>query len=95
MGSNTCLPTDVKDMSPMILTAEGPDEIFDDYKVVLKVSSSDANRLRIYQKKSTMARIPPPHLSQVSLQTPLSPLHPGYFSPSGGLRVGDILGSFL
>lgn len=42
---------DVKDMSPMILTAEGPDEIFDDYKVVLKVSSSDANRLRIYQKK--------------------------------------------
>ncbi|XP_073426372.1 protein-arginine deiminase type-1-like isoform X2 [Dendrobates tinctorius] len=42
---------DVKDMSPMILTAEGPDEIFDDHKVILQISSSDANRLRVYQKR--------------------------------------------
>ncbi|XP_040271394.1 protein-arginine deiminase type-1-like [Bufo bufo] len=43
--------TDIKDMSPMILTAEGPDKIFDDYKVILEISSSDANRLRVYQKR--------------------------------------------
>ncbi|XP_056397928.1 protein-arginine deiminase type-1-like isoform X1 [Hyla sarda] len=42
---------DVKDMSPMVLTAEGPDEIFDDYKLTMKVSSSDAKRLRVYQKR--------------------------------------------
>ncbi|XP_075695204.1 protein-arginine deiminase type-1-like [Rhinoderma darwinii] len=42
---------DVKDMSPMILTAEGPDEIFDDYKVVLRISSSDSDKLRVYQKR--------------------------------------------
>ncbi|CAJ0947062.1 unnamed protein product [Ranitomeya imitator] len=35
----------------MILTAEGPDEIFDDHKVILQISSSDANRLRVYQKR--------------------------------------------
>ncbi|CAN2387993.1 deiminase [Pristimantis euphronides] len=42
---------DVKDMSPMILTAEGPDEIFDSYKVILKISSSEANKMRVYQKR--------------------------------------------
>ncbi|KAM4016584.1 LOW QUALITY PROTEIN: protein-arginine deiminase type-1-like [Anomaloglossus baeobatrachus] len=42
---------DVKDMSPMILTAEGPDEIFDDHKVILQISSTDAQRLRVYQKR--------------------------------------------
>ncbi|XP_073512252.1 protein-arginine deiminase type-1-like [Phyllobates terribilis] len=42
---------DVKDMSPMILTVEGPDEIFDDHKVILQISSSDTNRLRVYQKR--------------------------------------------
>ncbi|KAG9467091.1 hypothetical protein GDO78_015642 [Eleutherodactylus coqui] len=42
---------DIKDMSPMILTAEGPDEIFDDYNVFLTISSSDANRVRVYQKR--------------------------------------------
>ncbi|KAG8546736.1 hypothetical protein GDO81_029904 [Engystomops pustulosus] len=42
---------DVKDMSPMILTAEGPDDIFDDYKVYLQISSLDAKRMRVYQKR--------------------------------------------
>ncbi|KAM3922602.1 protein-arginine deiminase type-1-like [Leptodactylus fuscus] len=43
--------SDVKDMSPMILTAEGPDDIFDDYKVYLRISSLDSTRLRVYQKR--------------------------------------------
>ncbi|XP_068097789.1 protein-arginine deiminase type-1-like [Hyperolius riggenbachi] len=41
---------DVKDMSPMILTAEGPDEIFDDYKLILDVSPSDSEKLRVYRQ---------------------------------------------
>ncbi|KAM4703207.1 protein-arginine deiminase type-1-like [Rhinophrynus dorsalis] len=41
---------DLKDMSPMILTAEGPDEIFDKYQVILHISASDATKLRVYCK---------------------------------------------
>ncbi|KAM9299539.1 protein-arginine deiminase type-1-like [Gastrophryne carolinensis] len=43
-------PSDVKDMSPMSLTAEGPVEIFVDHKVILEVSSSDSKKLRVYRK---------------------------------------------
>ncbi|XP_072281544.1 protein-arginine deiminase type-1-like [Pyxicephalus adspersus] len=42
--------SDVKDMSPMILTAEGPDEIFDDYRIVLEIDSRDSRRLRVYRQ---------------------------------------------
>ncbi|KAM5132401.1 protein-arginine deiminase type-1-like [Mantella aurantiaca] len=47
-GSPT--PADVKDMSLMFLTAEGPDEIFDDYKVLLEIESGDSRRLRVYRQ---------------------------------------------
>lgn len=41
---------DVKDMSPMFLTAEGPDEIFDDYRVILEIEPCDSKRLRVYRQ---------------------------------------------
>ncbi|XP_018425943.1 PREDICTED: protein-arginine deiminase type-1-like [Nanorana parkeri] len=41
---------DVKDMSPMILTAEGPDEVFDDYRLVLEIDPYDSRRLRVYRQ---------------------------------------------
>ncbi|MEE6482232.1 hypothetical protein FKM82_013199 [Ascaphus truei] len=44
---------DIKDMSPMILTVRGPVEFFGDHKVVLHVSSSDSNKLRVYGKTDT------------------------------------------
>ncbi|XP_063798177.1 protein-arginine deiminase type-1-like isoform X2 [Pseudophryne corroboree] len=40
---------DLKDMSPMVLTAEGPDEVFNDYKVILSMSEPHSNKLRVYQ----------------------------------------------
>ncbi|XP_075047431.1 protein-arginine deiminase type-1-like [Mixophyes fleayi] len=40
---------DLKDMSPMVLTAEGPDEIFDDYKLILSISTPDSRRLKVYR----------------------------------------------
>ncbi|CAH2318422.1 -arginine deiminase type-1-like [Pelobates cultripes] len=41
---------DIKDMSPMILTAEAPEEFFDDHQVILHIASSDADKLRVYCK---------------------------------------------
>ncbi|XP_053546241.1 protein-arginine deiminase type-1-like [Bombina bombina] len=40
---------DLKDMSLMTLTADGPDELFDDMKLILNVSAGDADKLKVYQ----------------------------------------------
>ncbi|KAM4651233.1 protein-arginine deiminase type-1-like [Discoglossus pictus] len=39
---------DLKDMSPMVLTADGPDEFFDDHQITLSVSTKDSSKLRVY-----------------------------------------------
>uniref|UniRef100_A0A8C8RZH7 protein-arginine deiminase n=1 Tax=Pelusios castaneus TaxID=367368 RepID=A0A8C8RZH7_9SAUR len=39
---------DLKDMSCMILTTQGPDAIFDDHKLVLHVSVSDADKVGVF-----------------------------------------------
>ncbi|XP_069935324.1 protein-arginine deiminase type-1 isoform X1 [Oryctolagus cuniculus] len=39
---------DLKDMSPMVLSCEGPDSVFDSHRLVLNVPSSDAKRLRVF-----------------------------------------------
>ncbi|XP_054435593.1 protein-arginine deiminase type-1 [Pteronotus mesoamericanus] len=39
---------DLKDMSPMVLTCDGPDKVFDSHKLVLKVPLSDARRVGVF-----------------------------------------------
>ncbi|XP_077007223.1 protein-arginine deiminase type-1 isoform X1 [Tamandua tetradactyla] len=39
---------DLQDMSPMVLSCHGPDELFDSHKLVLKVPSSDSKRVGVF-----------------------------------------------
>ncbi|KAM8792219.1 protein-arginine deiminase type-1 [Rhynchonycteris naso] len=39
---------DLKDMSPMVLTCDGPDKVFDNHKLVLNVPFSDAQRVGVF-----------------------------------------------
>nr|KAF6507019.1 peptidyl arginine deiminase 1 [Rousettus aegyptiacus] len=39
---------DLKDMSPMVLTCDGPDKLFDNHTLVLKVSYSDSKRVGVF-----------------------------------------------
>ncbi|ELK10468.1 Protein-arginine deiminase type-1 [Pteropus alecto] len=39
---------DLKDMSPMVLTCDGPDKLFDNHMLVLNVSYSDSKRLGVF-----------------------------------------------
>ncbi|XP_040613464.1 protein-arginine deiminase type-1 [Mesocricetus auratus] len=39
---------DLQDMSPMVLSCSGPDELFESHKLVLKVSLPDSRRLRVF-----------------------------------------------
>ncbi|KAG8431664.1 hypothetical protein GDO86_020542 [Hymenochirus boettgeri] len=41
---------DLKDMSPMVLTAAGPDKVFNDHQIILHISRRDATKLRVYCK---------------------------------------------
>lgn len=42
---------DLQDMSPVVLTCDGPDELFDRHKLVLSVSPSDSRRLRVFHAR--------------------------------------------
>lgn len=46
--SRGTLSPDLKDMSPMVLSCGGPDNIFDSHKLILNVSLPDAKRLRVF-----------------------------------------------
>uniref|UniRef100_A0A2K6UWN8 Protein-arginine deiminase n=1 Tax=Saimiri boliviensis boliviensis TaxID=39432 RepID=A0A2K6UWN8_SAIBB len=39
---------DLQDMSPMVLSCNGPDKLFDSHKLVLNVSFSDSKRVRVF-----------------------------------------------
>ncbi|EDL13328.1 protein-arginine deiminase type-1 [Mus musculus] len=39
---------DLQDMSPMVLSCGGPDELFESHKLVLKASLSDSRRLKVF-----------------------------------------------
>ncbi|XP_003413183.2 protein-arginine deiminase type-1 [Loxodonta africana] len=39
---------DLQDMSPMVLSCEGPDKLFDNHKLILNMSWSDSKRLRVF-----------------------------------------------
>lgn len=45
--SKATLP-DLQDMSPMVLSCGGPDELFESHKLVLKASLSDSRRLKVF-----------------------------------------------
>lgn len=42
------LSSDLKDMSPMVLTCDGPDKLFDSHKLVLNVPFSDSKRVGVF-----------------------------------------------
>nr|XP_056721578.1 protein-arginine deiminase type-3-like [Euleptes europaea] len=42
---------DLKDMSLMILTTSGPEDIFDDYQLILHVSASDHDKVGVFHAK--------------------------------------------
>lgn len=42
------LSSDLKDMSPMVLTCDGPDKFFDSHKLVLNVPFSDSKRVGVF-----------------------------------------------
>ncbi|XP_007459321.1 PREDICTED: protein-arginine deiminase type-1 [Lipotes vexillifer] len=39
---------DLQDMAPMVLSCDGPDELFDSHKLVLNVPFSDSRRMRVF-----------------------------------------------
>uniref|UniRef100_A0A674K4J5 protein-arginine deiminase n=1 Tax=Terrapene triunguis TaxID=2587831 RepID=A0A674K4J5_9SAUR len=45
------LPSDLRDMSCMILRTQGPDAIFDDHKLVLHISVSDAEKVGVFHAR--------------------------------------------
>ncbi|KAI5946934.1 Protein-arginine deiminase type-1 [Manis javanica] len=42
---------DLQDMSPMVLTCDGPDELFNSHKLVLNVPFSDSQRVRVFHAR--------------------------------------------
>ncbi|KAM8927888.1 protein-arginine deiminase type-1-like [Pelodytes ibericus] len=42
---------DLKDMSPMILTADAPSDFFDDHRIMLHIAAGDSDKLRVYCKE--------------------------------------------
>lgn len=45
--SKATLP-DLQDMSPMVLSCDGPDDLFKSHKLVLKASLPDSRRLGVF-----------------------------------------------
>ncbi|XP_072210705.1 protein-arginine deiminase type-1-like [Excalfactoria chinensis] len=43
-----CTPADLQDMSVMLLRIQGPSSVFADYQLVLHVSESDADKVRVF-----------------------------------------------
>lgn len=48
MISRGSLSLDLQDMSLMVLSCNGPDELFDSHKLVLNVPVSDSKRVRVF-----------------------------------------------
>lgn len=46
--SRVPLSSDLKDMSPMVLTCDGPDRVFDKHGLVLNVPFSDSKRVGVF-----------------------------------------------
>nr|XP_036855990.1 protein-arginine deiminase type-1 isoform X2 [Manis javanica] len=46
---------DLQDMSPMVLTCDGPDELFNSHKLVLNVPFSDSQRVRVFHARALSA----------------------------------------
>ncbi|XP_031761506.1 protein-arginine deiminase type-1-like isoform X2 [Xenopus tropicalis] len=44
---------DIKDLSPMVLSAEGPEEIFEGHNLILSISPTHATKLRVYCKRKS------------------------------------------
>ncbi|OCT71063.1 protein-arginine deiminase type-1 isoform X2 [Xenopus laevis] len=44
---------DITDMSPMVLTAEGPKGIFEGHQLILSISPSHATKMRVYCKRKS------------------------------------------
>ena len=42
------LSPDLQDMAPMVLSCDGPDELFDSHKLVLNVPLSDSRRVGVF-----------------------------------------------
>lgn len=64
-------PPDLQDMSPIVLTCDGPDELFDRHKLVLSVSSSDSRRVRVFHARGEW--LPGPIAPAPVLQAVLPP----------------------
>lgn len=47
-----CLPTDLKDMSQMILRTKGPDRLPAGYEIVLYISMSDSDKVGVFYVES-------------------------------------------
>uniref|UniRef100_A0A8C6R448 Peptidyl arginine deiminase, type I n=2 Tax=Nannospalax galili TaxID=1026970 RepID=A0A8C6R448_NANGA len=61
---------DLQDMSLMVLSCSGPDQLFESHKLVLKVSLSDSRRLRVYCARGGT--------SLSNYKQVLGPHHPSY-----------------
>uniref|UniRef100_A0A8D2LCA0 protein-arginine deiminase n=1 Tax=Varanus komodoensis TaxID=61221 RepID=A0A8D2LCA0_VARKO len=49
--------SDLRDMSLMILTTRGPDDIFDDHQLVLHVSASDDNKVGVFHAQGKWKKL--------------------------------------
>lgn len=47
-GLQVPLSPDLQDMSPMVLSCDGPDSLFDTHKLVLDVPFSDSRRVGVF-----------------------------------------------
>ncbi|XP_043764878.1 protein-arginine deiminase type-1 isoform X1 [Cervus elaphus] len=61
---------DLQDMSPVVLTCDAPDELFDSYKLVLNVPLSDSKRMRVFCTRGGN--------SLLDYEQVLGPQHPSY-----------------
>lgn len=52
-------PTDLEDMSVMVLRTQGPAALFDDHKLILHTSSYDAKWARVFHACGEFMPIPP------------------------------------
>lgn len=65
------LASDLKDMSPMVLTCGGPDKLFDSHKLVLSVPFSDSQRVGVFCARGEWSGALPP-LPKLFLLSPTS-----------------------
>uniref|UniRef100_A0A8C2NB57 Protein-arginine deiminase n=1 Tax=Capra hircus TaxID=9925 RepID=A0A8C2NB57_CAPHI len=61
---------DLQDMSPVVLTCDAPDALFDSYKLVLNVPLSDSKRMRVFCARGGN--------SLLDYEQVLGPQHPSY-----------------